>query len=102
MPVEQVDGGFRWGKTGKVYKRRIDAVKQGQAIMAQGADRGLAKGGLWDNIHAKRKRIAAGSGETMRKKGATGAPTDKAFKKAQGLNKGGLCGASNPPSKKRV
>jgi len=40
------------------------------------------KPGLYANIHAKRKRIAAGSGETMRKKGAKGAPTDKAFKKA--------------------
>ena len=38
--------------------------------------------GLYDNIHAKRKRIAAGSKEKMRKKGAKGAPTEKAFKQA--------------------
>jgi len=38
--------------------------------------------GLYDNIHAKRKRIAAGSKEKMRKKGAKGAPTSKAFKQA--------------------
>ena len=38
--------------------------------------------GLYANIHAKRKRIAAGSGEKMRKPGAKGAPTAKAFKKA--------------------
>ena len=38
--------------------------------------------GLWENIQAKRKRIKAGSGETMRKPGAKGAPTAKAFKKA--------------------
>ena len=31
--------------------------------------------GLWANIHAKRKRIKAGAGERMRKKGAKGAPT---------------------------
>lgn len=37
---------------------------------------------LYRNIHAKRKRIAAGSGEKMRKPGAKGAPTAKAFKKA--------------------
>ena len=37
------------------------------------------KRGLYDNIHAKRKRIAAGSGEKMRKPGAKGAPTKKAF-----------------------
>jgi len=42
----------------------------------------MAKRGLYANIHAKRKRIAAGSGEKMRKKGAKGAPTAKAFKQA--------------------
>ena len=35
--------------------------------------------GLYANIHAKRKRIAGGSGEKMRKKGAPGAPTSKQF-----------------------
>ena len=38
--------------------------------------------GLYANIHAKRKRIKAGSGEKMRKPGTKGAPTAKAFKKA--------------------
>ena len=38
--------------------------------------------GLWENIHAKRKRIASGSGEKMRKPGSKGAPTAKAFKQA--------------------
>ena len=38
------------------------------------------KPGLYANIHAKRKRIAAGSGEKMRTPGAKGAPTAKAFK----------------------
>ena len=36
-------------------------------------------GGLYDNINAKRKRIAAGSGEKMRKPGSKGAPTKQAF-----------------------
>lgn len=36
--------------------------------------------GLYANIAAKRKRIAAGSGEKMRKPGAKGAPTAAAFK----------------------
>ena len=40
----------------------------------------MAKQGLYDNIHAKRKRIAAGSGEKMRKVGSKGAPTAKDFK----------------------
>lgn len=35
--------------------------------------------GLYDNINAKRKRIAAGSGEKMRKVGSAGAPTASAF-----------------------
>ena len=39
--------------------------------------------GLWDNIHAKRKRIAAGSGERMRKPGSKGAPTAAALKASQ-------------------
>jgi len=42
----------------------------------------MAKRGLYANIHAKRKRIKAGSGEKMRKKGAKGAPTNKQFKRA--------------------
>ena len=36
--------------------------------------------GLYANIHAKRKRIAAGSGEKMKKPGTKGAPTAKAFR----------------------
>jgi hypothetical protein len=42
----------------------------------------MAKRGLYSNIQAKRKRIAAGSGEKMRKPGSKGAPTAKAFKQA--------------------
>ena len=38
--------------------------------------------GLYANIAAKRARIAAGSGEKMRKVGAKGAPTADAFKQA--------------------
>ena len=38
------------------------------------------KSGLYANIHAKKARIAAGSGEKMRKPGVKGAPTAKAFR----------------------
>ena len=38
--------------------------------------------GLYANIHAKRARINAGSGEKMRKVGSKGAPTAKQFKRA--------------------
>ena len=41
-----------------------------------------AKKGLYANIHAKQARIAAGSGEKMRKAGAKGAPTAKDFKES--------------------
>jgi hypothetical protein len=43
----------------------------------------MAKRGLYSNIADKKARIKAGSGEKMRKKGAKGAPTDKAFKQAE-------------------
>ena len=52
-----------------------------------------AKRGLYANIHAKKKRIAAGSGEKMRKPGAKGAPTPNQFKRAART-------ANNPRGKK--
>ena len=58
--------------TKKIIKRRDnpDAVD----LYAKGG-----KAGLYENIHKKRARIAAGSGEKMRKPGAKGAPTAQAF-----------------------
>ena len=46
------------------------------------ADEGkkFKEGGLYANIHAKRERIAEGSGEKMRRVGSKGAPTAQAFK----------------------
>lgn len=35
MPIEKISGGFRYGKTGKIYRgvgARVKARKQGQAI----------------------------------------------------------------------
>ena len=46
------------------------------------ADKGMKGGGLYANIHAKRERIAEGSGERMRKVGSKGAPTAEAFKES--------------------
>ena len=40
------------------------------------------KQGLYANINAKQKRIAAGSGERMRKPVSAGAPTAKAFRQS--------------------
>jgi hypothetical protein len=42
----------------------------------------MTKKGLYANIHAKRKRIKAGSKEKMRKVGSKGAPTAKAFRQS--------------------
>ena len=47
----------------------------------------MAKRGLYANIHAKRKRIKAGSKEKMRKPGAKGAPTAANFKRAAKTSK---------------
>ena len=42
----------------------------------------MAKRGLYANIHAKRKRIKAGSKERMRKAGQKGRPTAANFRRA--------------------
>ena len=54
-----------------------NALKQ---LLKDGSVDMATKPGLYANIHAKRERIAAGSKEKMRKPGAEGAPTAKAFK----------------------
>lgn len=36
MPVSRVKGGYRWGSTGKVYKTKAEAERQGRAIRASG------------------------------------------------------------------
>lgn len=65
------------GKQAKTINKHIDEME----------DSPMKKRGLWDNIHAKRKRIAAGSKEKMRKPGSKGAPTNKALKKSKKTSK---------------
>jgi hypothetical protein len=36
MPIHKVKGGYKWGKSGKVYKTRVGATKQARAIYASG------------------------------------------------------------------
>jgi hypothetical protein len=36
MPISKVQGGYRWGKSGKVYKTRKEAEKQAAAAYASG------------------------------------------------------------------
>lgn len=40
MPVYKVKGGYKWGKTGKVYKTRQEAEAQGRAIRISMARQG--------------------------------------------------------------
>ena len=39
MPVSKVKGGYRYGTTGKVYKKKSDAEKQGRTIRISQAKR---------------------------------------------------------------
>jgi len=57
-------------------------VLRGRLLPYANGNANMAKPGLYANIHAKRKRIAAGSGEKMRKPGSAGAPTAANFKRA--------------------
>ena len=67
-------GAIRPELKGKVKQRRDNTD------FTEYADGGEV--GLYANINAKRKRIAAGSGEAMRKPGTPGAPTAQAFKQS--------------------
>ena len=65
----------------------------------------MAKGGrpgLYANIHAKRKRIAAGSGERMRRKGEKGAPTAENFRQAAKTEKKNMGGRPGTRRRKRM
>jgi len=44
MPVYKVKGGYRWGKTGKVYKTKAEAERQGRAVRASMSYKGTKKG----------------------------------------------------------
>ena len=57
-------------------------VLLGRLLPSANGNANMAKPGLYANIHAKRKRIAAGSGEKMRKPGSKGAPTAANFKRS--------------------
>jgi len=61
---------------------RVNSFISGGAATKMDKDL-VEKRGLWDNIWAKRRRIAAGSGEHMRKPGSKGAPTAAALKASQ-------------------
>ena len=56
--------------------------KVGKHYMAADKGKKFKEGGLYENINAKRERIAQGSGEKMRSAGESGAPTAKAFRES--------------------
>lgn len=43
MPVYKVKGGYRWGRTGKIYKTRREAEAQGRAARVAISKRGGSK-----------------------------------------------------------
>ena len=57
-------------------------VDEGSCGTVNASKKTVKEGGLWANIHAKRKRIKNGSKEKMKKPGSKGAPTDQDFKDA--------------------
>ena len=59
------------------WARLVEQWQQEDPLVAK-----KKKSGLYANIHAKRKRIAGGSGERMRKPGEKGRPTAAQFKRA--------------------
>jgi hypothetical protein len=60
----------------------VKKARKDNTDFTQFAEGGSVKPGLYANIAAKKKRIAAGSGEKMRKPGAAGAPTKADFIKS--------------------
>jgi hypothetical protein len=80
MPKDEFD--IRFENNPDFDTPDMSRARDGGLIKKQFKYGGLTKPGLYANIHAKRKRIAAGSGEKMRKPGAKGAPTAKQFKRA--------------------
>ena len=64
-------------------KGSTDRIADAAASMSFSNKSPVEKRGLWDNIHAKRKRIKAGSGEKMRTPGSKGAPSAKNLKDSQ-------------------
>jgi len=57
-------------------------TKVGKDFAAADKGKNFKGGGLYDNINAKRQRIAEGSGEKMRPVGSKGAPTAEAFRES--------------------
>jgi hypothetical protein len=79
-------GFYEEGKSKPERQKIIDDVttkpQRVQIVEKVFSDKKMKAGGLYENIHRKRERIAKGSGEKMRKVGSEGAPTADAFKQS--------------------
>lgn len=81
MPVQKVKGGYRWGNTGKVYKTKAAAEKQGRAIRAAGYSKGgdtINAAGNYTKPTMRRKLV-----EKYKAGGKGGAPGQWSARKAQ-------------------
>jgi hypothetical protein len=74
--------GYEDSSSEQIAFNRVNSFIYGGAAVEMDKDL-MEKRGLWDNIHAKQKRIKNGSGEHMRKPGSKGAPTADALKNSQ-------------------
>ena len=96
MAKRQKDQDKKDKAAGMVKLRKDDDGIHTVTVKPEDAQKYIAKGykkvpigedsadeSLWDNIHKKRARIKAGSGEKMRDKGDKGAPTPAQMKRAQ-------------------
>ena len=79
-------GFYEEGKSKSERQKIIDDVttkpQRVQIVEKVFSDKKMKGGGLYENINAKRERIAEGSGEKMRRVGSKGAPTADAFKQS--------------------
>jgi hypothetical protein len=66
----------------KIVNRATTKPERVKIVEKVFSAKSMKEGGLYANIHAKRERIAHGSGEKMRKPGSKGAPTVEAFKES--------------------
>ena len=82
-------------KAMKVDRRMLQRMMDEDPKVGPREMSGGGRPGLYANIAAKRRRIAAGSGEKMRKAGSKGAPTKENFRQAETTAKKAVGGALN-------
>ena len=82
-------------KAMKIDRRMIQRMMDEDPKVGPREMAGGGRPGLYANIAAKRRRIAAGSGEKMRKPGSKGAPTKENFRQAETTAKKAAGGALN-------